>query len=76
MISTTCMCINTFPTMQAQDINGEPIDNPDLALVEAFCISYFTLEFLVRLAGAPSKILFLKETMNIVDMLGREAARN
>ena len=57
--------------MQAQDINGEPIDNPHLALVEAACISYFTLEFLVRLAGAPSKIIFLKEAMNIVDMLGR-----
>ena len=57
--------------MQAQDINGEPIDNPNLALVEAFCISYFTLEFLVRLAGAPSKVLFLKEAMNVIDMLGR-----
>ena len=69
LISTTCMCINTFPWMQSQDINGEPVDNPKMALVEAFCISYFSLEFLVRLAGAPQKIAFLKETMNIVDML-------
>ena len=55
--------------MQAKDIQGESIDNPYLALVEAFCISYFSLEFLVRLAGSPSKTGFLKETMNIIDML-------
>ena len=63
------MCINTFPWMQSRDIKGEPVDNPKMALVEAFCISYFSLEFLVRLAGAPGKMTFLKETMNIVDML-------
>ena len=34
---------------------------------EAICISYFTVEFLLRLAGAPKKIAFLKNAMNIVD---------
>ena len=34
---------------------------------EAICISYFTIEFLLRLAGAPKKLAFLKNTMNIVD---------
>ena len=37
------------------DINGEPCDNPKLALVEACCISYFTIEFLFRFAGAPGE---------------------
>ena len=39
------------------DINGEPCDNPKLALVEACCISYFTIEFLFRFAGSPGQIL-------------------
>ena len=69
LISTICMCINTFPWMQAKDIKGDAIDNPYLALIEAFCISYFTLEFLIRLAGAPQKFVFLKGTMNVVDCL-------
>ena len=69
LISTTCMCINTFPWMQAKDIKGDSIDNPYLALIEAFCISYFSLEFLIRLAGAPDKLAFLKGTMNVVDCL-------
>ena len=63
------MCFNTFPWMQIKDINGDPVDNPKLALVEAICISYFTVEFLIRLAGSPDKLQFLKGTMNVVDCL-------
>eukprot|EP00092_Neocalanus_flemingeri_P035666 GFUD01038832.1.p1 GENE.GFUD01038832.1~~GFUD01038832.1.p1 ORF type:complete len:667 (+),score=162.04 GFUD01038832.1:111-2111(+) len=69
LISTVGMCFNTFPWMQIQDINGDPVDNPTLALVEAFCISYFTIEYLFRLAGSPVKWDFMKGTMNVVDCL-------
>ena len=65
-------------------MNGSPVDNPSLSLVEACCISYFTIEFLLRFAGSPGqpplppaqsdlscleKLQFLKGTMNIVDCL-------
>ena len=69
LISTVGMCFNTFPWMQIQDIHGQPVDNPKLALVEAVCISYFTVEYLFRLAGSPVKWDFLKGTMNVVDCL-------
>lgn len=58
MISTVGMCFNTFPWMLVEDIHGEPVDNPKLALVEAVCISYFSLEYLLRFAGAPQKVKF------------------
>ena len=64
LISTIGMCFNTFPWMQIMDVNGEPVDNPKLALVEAVCISYFTIEFLVRLAGSPDKVRFLKAVLS------------
>ena len=87
LISLIAMCLNTFTWLQAKDVNGDPVDNPKLALIgrnitaimrylqiymidniiEAICISYFTVEFLLRLAGAPKKIAFLKNAMNIVD---------
>ena len=60
LVSTLGMCLNTFPWMQAKDVNGEPVDNPKLALIEAVCISYFTIEYLLRLAGSPSKKNFIK----------------
>ena len=72
LISTLGMCFNTFPWMQSKDVNGEPVDNPKLALVEAVCISYFTIEYLLRLAGSPSKINFIKgnKTMSCHHKIG------
>ena len=69
LISTVGMCLNTFTWMQAEDINGDPVDNPKLALIEAICISYFSIEYLLRLAGAPQKLAFIKGTMNVIDCM-------
>ena len=69
LISTVGMCLNTFTWMQAQDIKGDPVDNPKLALIEAVCISYFSIEYLLRLAGAPQKWDFIKGTMNVIDCM-------
>ena len=52
-----------------QDVDGTPHENPALALLETICIAWFTLEYLLRLAGAPEKIKFLKDAMNIIDVL-------
>ena len=69
LISTVCMCLNTFTWLQTEDVHGDPVDNPKLALIEAICISYFSIEFLLRMAGAPEKIAFIKGTMNVVDCM-------
>ena len=68
LASLVGMCLNTFTWLQTEDINGKPADNPKLALVEAVCIAYFTVEFLLRWAAAPLKGVFLKTPMNIVDI--------
>merc|ERR1712062_623976 len=51
------------------DADGNTIDNPTLALIETICIAWFTLEYFIRLAGAPDKWAFLKDGMNIIDVL-------
>lgn len=69
LLSLVCMCINTFPEMLVMDVNNEPVDNPKLAAIEALCICFFTIEFLLGFASSPSKKNFLKGTMNIIDAL-------
>ena len=63
-VSTQCLVSDTMTQKK-----NHPIDNPNLALIEAVCISWFTIEYLLRLAGAPDKPPFLKQTMNVIDVL-------
>ena len=48
VVSTIGMTLNTMETFQHKDLQGKFIDNPKLALVESVCISWFTLEYLLR----------------------------
>ena len=68
-VSIVGMTISTLPALQYQDKRGNTIDNPSLAMVETICIAWFTLEYFIRLAGAPEKWAFLKDGMNVVDVL-------
>ena len=85
VISTVGMCLNTMHAFQHTDLRGiqdfviilrfyisspgKPLDNPKLALIESVCISWFTLEYLLRFAGSPNKVDFLIDGMNIIDVL-------
>ena len=70
LVSTLGMCLNTMPEFKITDSEGnKTIENPMFALIEAICISWFTVEYLLRLAGAPDKWNFIKRPLNIVDVL-------
>jgi potassium voltage-gated channel Shab-related subfamily B protein 2 len=60
VVSTVGMTLNTIPSIQHRNELNEPIDNPKLALIEAICISWFTIEYLLRFAGNydSTKIIF------------------
>ncbi len=61
VVSTIALTMNTLRAFKENE--------EELEIVEAICIAWFTLEYLLRFASSPNKWEFFKGGLNIIDLL-------
>ncbi|XP_029316841.1 potassium voltage-gated channel subfamily S member 3a [Cottoperca gobio] len=69
IISIVAMCVHSMPDFHQVDLNEREIENPALNFFENLCVLFFSAEFILRLAVAPSARKFLCSPLNIIDLM-------
>uniref|UniRef100_H3DCE4 Potassium voltage-gated channel subfamily C member 4 n=1 Tax=Tetraodon nigroviridis TaxID=99883 RepID=H3DCE4_TETNG len=52
-----------------EEYRAELVTKPILTLIEGICVVWFTFEFLVRIVCCPDKVVFIRNSLNIIDFV-------
>ena len=64
LLSIVLFCIETLPVFQEKGEDGKTKDHRVFFTIEAVCIAWFTIEYIVRFLSAPNKCRFLIEVFS------------
>ena len=65
MLSTITFCLETLPFFYSDETEF----SSEWFVMEAVCITFFTVEIIARMVTCPSLSAYIKETMNIIDIV-------
>ncbi|XP_057295526.1 potassium voltage-gated channel subfamily A member 2-like isoform X2 [Hydractinia symbiolongicarpus] len=68
VLSISVFCLETIPDLNPDTKDGKYMKETWFIL-NTVCNVWFTLEYVLRLISSPNKILFVRSTLNIVDLL-------
>ncbi|XP_013997795.1 potassium voltage-gated channel subfamily G member 2 [Salmo salar] len=69
-ITAVTLCISTMPDLREEEERGECSQRCyNIFVLETVCVAWFSLEFLLRFIQTPSKCVFLKTPLNIIDVV-------
>ena len=70
LLSIVLFCIETLPQFEDQKKSSGPSNYRDVFFtIEATCIAWFSFEYLTRLLSSPNKWKFVKEALNVIDLV-------
>ncbi|KAK2818852.1 hypothetical protein Q5P01_024413 [Channa striata] len=69
LVSLVAMTLNTVEEMQYKTASGQPSGRFYGEYTETFCITFFTLEYLLRLVSTPDLKRFGHSMLNTVDLI-------
>lgn len=70
IMSIVSFCWETIPEYRGPNLPPEKQLTVDILNdIEIFCIAYFTFEILIRFICAPQKCAFIKDFLNIIDLV-------
>lgn len=67
LMSIAAMCVHSMPEYNRVHANEKDGEDPVLAAFETFCVLWFSIEFILRLAVTPCLRKFLCNALNIID---------
>ncbi|XP_051505721.1 potassium voltage-gated channel subfamily G member 4 [Myxocyprinus asiaticus] len=66
-VTVISLCISTMPDHENRGACSEKCRN--IFIVETVCVAWFSLEFLLRFLQAESKLQFVRNPLNIIDVI-------